>query len=94
VVGVRQLVSRPDLPFDARFGPSRDSEHAVVGIESGHVALGSDASVRGASEHARAAPHVEHPVARADVSNIQNVGGPLLEQGGHEERVVDLGCSC
>jgi hypothetical protein len=55
------------------------------------VTVRSDACVPSAGEHARAAPDVEHIVSRSDVGDVENDLGPLLEQRGHEERVVDLG---
>jgi hypothetical protein len=51
----------------------------------------SDAVVRRAGQHTSPASDVEHAVPGSDIGNIENDIGPLPEQGGHEERVVDLG---
>jgi hypothetical protein len=89
--GVRQLFRETGLPLDAGSSPSGDGEHAVVRIDSGHVSVCADANMRGTRQDARAASDVEHAVLRSDIGNIEHDIGPLLEQGGHEEGVVDLG---
>ena len=91
VVGVRQLFGEPRLPLDVAPGLSGDGEHAVIRIDSGHVAVWSDADARRAGQHSSAAPDVEHTLPRSDVGDIEHDVGPLLEQGGHEERLIDLG---
>ena len=89
--GYGSCSARPGLPLDVGSGLSGDGEHAVVRIDSGHVSVCSDANVRGAGQHTSAASDVEHAVPRSDIADIENDLGPLVEQGGHEERVVDLG---
>jgi hypothetical protein len=91
VVGARQLFRETGLPLDVGSGLSGDGEHAVVRIDPGHVAVGSHANVCGAGQHTGAASHVEHAVPRADIGGIENDVGPLVEQGGHEQRLVHLG---
>jgi hypothetical protein len=91
MIGVGQLFGGPDPPLDLEFGAAGDGEHALVGIECSDVAAGADAGVCGARQHARAAPDVEYTVPRPNIGGVENDVGPLLKQGWHEERLVDLG---
>ena len=69
----------------------RDRQHAVVAVETDDLAGGTDTSGGGPGHHAGAAADIEHGVAGRDPAGVEDRFGPLPEQGGDEELLVDLG---
>ena len=91
VVGEAEAFGDAGTPRDVRLGAPGHGEHALVGINSGEITVGSRPAASCSGEHPGAAPDVEHPVSHSHVGDVEHHVGPLGEQRWDEELVVDPG---
>ena len=92
-VGERQRLGETSLPVDAGREALGRREHAVISVETRHIAVVARGTHGLPRQHTRSAGRVQHGLTAPDIGGPRHMLRRLTKQRRHEELLIDIRCA-